>query len=104
VRSNHQTGLLRLGCLQQQADGIGGRGIVQAGGGLIGQDERGRHQHSARQRHALGLPARELRGQAPGQRLHTQCLQHLRDTRAILSQTSGPIGQRQVVAHGERRA
>ena len=52
----------------------------------------------------LGLPARELRGQAPGQRLHTQCLQHLRDTRAILSQTSGPIGQRQVVAHGERRA
>ena len=80
VGGDDQGGTVLASRGQQQSDSIGAGLVVQTGGRLVGQDHPGLQQHGARQRHPLGLAARELGWLALRKVLHTQGLQGRLDT------------------------
>jgi hypothetical protein len=104
VRGNHQRRAAGFCALAQQAQRRFARHVVQTGRGLVGQDHTRRTQHGARQRHALRLPARELRGQAPRQFAHAQRVQRAGDRVMVHRQPRCVIDQRQVAGHAQRVA
>ena len=67
MRGDHQGRVALRARMSQQLQGGAGRLVVQAGGRFVGQ-QHPRLQHGARQRHALGLAAGELRRPRPRSR------------------------------------